>query len=160
MTRDKKYLLGSLQRNLWVILLILVTPACAASVDSVLFTSESFPPKSSAADIKLLGEEPSTPHIKLAQLSVAESKQKLYKMQLKIREKAAALGADAVVFTDPEVSYESNVSYAPVYRPWGYWSPNYGWYGGGYASAMPVTNKVRRNTLIGIAIKYINDTGN
>jgi len=74
-----------------------------------------------------------------------------------IMKKAAEMGADAVIFKDPEVSYEHSVSYAPVYRPHGYYTPHYGWYGGGYSSAMPVSQKTRRHTLTGLAIRYTND---
>ncbi len=158
MIRDMSNSFDRLRHGLLMILLILAGTACAG-IDTVQFTSEVFPPKDSARDVVILDEKPSEPHIRIAQLTIADSKKKNFQIQRKIREKAADMGADAVVFGDPKSYYDHSVRYAPVYRPYGYYSSYYGWYGGGYATAVPVKNKVRRNNLTGTAIKYIEGTG-
>ena len=139
-----------------LILLIFAGVACTR-VEYVRFSSETFPPKK-PGQVEVLGKDPTVPFTKIAQLSVIESTKKLTNIQPMIMKKAASMGADAVIFKDPEVDYEHRVSYAPVYRPWGYYTPHYGWYGGGYTGAMPVSHKIRRHTLTGLAVRYKSDT--
>jgi len=155
MVVDIKRVPKSLERALLVIMLILGCTSCA-TVDIVRFTHETFPPKQ-AGEVEVLGKPPPVPYEKVAQLTIADSTKKLYTLQRMIMKKATSMGADAVIFSDPEAHYEHKVTYAPVYRPWGYYSPYYG-YGGSYMSAIPTSSNVRRNTLSGIAIKYTGDT--
>jgi len=146
----------------WRFCLLASLALCAVScsgVDVVHFTSDTFPPKRSAADVEILDARPDRPHVRLAQISIADSKKKFSALQRTIREKAAELGADAVVFSDPEHYYDNDVRYAPVYQPWGYYAPYYGWYGGAYATGVPIKHKVRRNSLSGVAIKFTNAPG-
>jgi hypothetical protein len=136
-------------------LLVFALTACASGVDTVRFTSETFPPTQSVSSVEVLEKAPDRPYIKLAQITIGNSKKTGANLSVQIREEAAELGADAVVFSDPVMSFSGGTQYAPVYRPWGYYSPYYGgYYGGAYVTARPVPYKVRRNTLSGLAIRY------
>ena len=146
------------RRLLPLLLLLPAAASCAPGIDMVQYTGAVYPPKASPNDVQILEEMPSAPHARIALITIAESKKSLGVLQRSIMNKAAELGADAVVFGDPESSFRTDVSYAPVYRPWGYYSPYYGWYGGGYRDAVPRAYKVRYNTLAGLAIRY-QDTG-
>lgn len=86
-----------LRLSLPIILVGVVISACS-NVDTVLLTSETFPPKSSVHDIEVLEQEPTRPHINIAELSIASRWLSVEQMRQKILEKAATLGADAVVF--------------------------------------------------------------
>ena len=137
------------------LLLILAVTSCASGVDTVRFTSETFPPNKSVGSVQVLEKAPDRPYIKLAQITIANSKKSGANLQVQIREEAAKMGADAVIFSDPVMSFSGGTQYAPVYRPWGYYSPYYGaYYGGAYVTARPIPYKVRNNTLSGVAIRY------
>jgi len=140
--------------GLFLFLLTLALNSCGAGVETVRFTSEKYPPTQSTGDVTILSETPDRSYIKLAQITVANSKKSGSVLQVTIREEAAKLGANAVVFGDPVISYSGGTQYAPVIRPWGYYSPYYGAYGGSYVTARPVPYKVRHNSLSGMAIRY------
>jgi hypothetical protein len=74
--------------------------ACT-SVDTVLLTGETFPPKASVSDVEVLEQEPTRPHIQIAELGIASIWLSEEHKRQKILEKAATLGADAVVFSEP-----------------------------------------------------------
>lgn len=109
--------------------------ACA-SVDTILLTNDTFPPKGSAEEVAVLRQTPTRPHRDLAELRIGDSRLSFGSLQHKILNRAAALGADAVVFTQPQTQTIRRESYQPVYGPWGYNSPyyagpwGYGMYGG------------------------------
>ena len=141
--------------GLFLLLLTLAVASCSsAAVETVRFTSEIYPPTKSTGDVRILDEPPDTPYVKLAQLTIANSKKSGSVLQVTIREEAAKLGAEAVVFGDPVISYSGGTQYVPVYRPWGVYSPWYGAYGGAYVTARPVPYKSRHNSLSGLAIRY------
>jgi hypothetical protein len=140
--------------GLFLALLTLALTSCGAGVETVRFTSEKYPPTKSTGDVTILSEPPPRSYVKLAQITVANSKKSGSVLQVTIREEAAKLGANAVVFGDPVISYTGGTQYAPVYRPWGYYSPYYGGYGGAYVTARPIPYKVRHNSLSGVAIRY------
>jgi len=141
--------------GLFLFLLILALNSCgAAGVETVRFTSDTYPPTKSTGDVTILSEPPARSYVKLAQITVANSKKSGSVLQVTIREEAAKLGANAVVFGDPVISYSGGTQYAPVARPWGYYSPYYGGYGGSYVTARPIPYKVRHNSLSGVAIRY------
>jgi len=137
-----------------LLLLTLVLTSCGSGVETVRFTSEKYPPTKSTGDVTILSEPPDRSYVKLAQFTVANSKKSGSVLQVTIREEAAKLGANAVVFGDPVISYSGGTQYAPVVRPWGYYSPYYGGYGGSYVTARPIPYKVRHNSLSGVAIRY------
>ena len=83
-------------------LLCLACVACAAPVDIVRFTNEAFPPKESPDQVAVLHEKPGRPHIELAELSVHSDMLSFEHLQREILERAAKLGADGVVFAEPE----------------------------------------------------------
>jgi hypothetical protein len=72
-------------------------------VDTVLLTGEAFPPKDSVSDVEVLEQEPTRPHIQFAELSVSCLWLSAERGRQKILEKAATLGADAVVFSEPGI---------------------------------------------------------
>ncbi len=139
-------------------LFLLLLPAlasCGPGVDMVKFTSETYPPAKSVSSVEILQKPPDRPYIKLAEITIGNSKKSGATLQVKIREEAAKLGADAVVFSNPVTSFSGGTQYAPVYRPWGYYSPYYGgYYGGAYMTTRPIPYKVRNTTLSGVAIRY------
>ena len=158
MSELTKQQIAKITRRIFMVLVLSTAYSCAG-VDVVHFTSDVYPPKHSGADVKILETKPTQPHVRIAQLTVSDSKKKGWKLQRMIRDKAANLGADAIIFSDPQHYYDNSVRYAPVYRPWGYYYPTYGWYGGSYVTGVPITHKVRRNSLSGVAIKFTGKSG-
>ena len=142
--------------TLFLILLIPSVTSCAhGKMDIVKFTSEKYPQNTDVSSVEILDKAPDRPYVKIAQLTMGNSKDSGASLQVKIREEAAAMGADAVIFSEPVMSFSGGTQYAPVVRPWGYYSPYYGGYhGGAYVTARPIPYKVRRNTLSGVAIRY------
>jgi hypothetical protein len=141
-----------------------------ATVQVLRLTSETFPPRE-VQDVAILSQFPSGQHEKIAELSETSSSENISKLQRHLLDKAAELGADAVVFSTPITRTEQHVAYQPVYSPWGYYAPYYGpgpygyWGPGGYRygpwgptwgyhQAVPVPYQVRRTTLKGTAIRY------
>ena len=78
----------------------------------------------------MLEEKPTRPHLELAELRIGDSWLSFGSLQRKILNRAATLGADAVVFAKPETQTQHEVAYEPLYHPWGYNSPYYGIPGG------------------------------
>ena len=156
MARNPSKVLFWMRDRPFPLLLILALTACSSGIDTVRFTSETYPPAKSISSVEILEKAPENrPYIKLAQITIGNSKDSGAKLSVKIREEAAKMGADAVVFSDPVISYSGGTQYAPVYRPWGYYSPYYGgYYGGAYMTTRPIPYKVRKNSLSGLAIRY------
>jgi hypothetical protein len=155
----------------------LLLSACTR-VDTILLTSETFPPKRSADEVAVLEQKPTRPHVDLAELRIGDSELSFGRLQHKILDKAASLGADAVVFARPQTQTTHEVAYQPLYDPWGYNSPYYGspwgyggfggyggpygsWgpWGGGYAGSVAVPYDETMNMLMGTAIRYTEATG-
>lgn len=160
---------GRLLAGLLIFGLCLALSACV-SVDTILLTSKKFPPKTSTDDVAVLERQPARSHLELAELRTGDSWLSFGTLQQRILNRAAALGADAVVFEQPETQTTHRVAYEPAYEPWGYNSPYYGsswgygryggfyggWgmWGGGYSAlaAVPYDETVRM--LMGTAIRY------
>jgi hypothetical protein len=157
--------------------LVSMTSLACARVDMVRLTTESFPAKHSVEEVEILTQKPTSPTIQLAELSMESTSVSFETMQEKILKKAATLGADAVVFSEPMTSVQRKVAYQPVYSPWSYYGPYYGpgawgygmgaygwgyrgmygpWGGAGYAGSTPVPYDVAVNRLKGTAIRYTN----
>lgn len=154
--------------------------ACT-SVDTILLTSDTFAPKKSADEVAVLEQNPTRPHREIAELRIGDGWLSFGSLQHKILNKAAALGADAVVFAKPETVTQHEVAYEPLYDPWGYNSPYYGtpwgygglggnggpygsWgpWGGGYSGSVAVPYDEVTRLLKGTAIRYTEaaDLGN
>ncbi|MBU6481099.1 MAG: hypothetical protein KGS09_11215 [Nitrospirae bacterium] len=73
-----------------------------ASVDVLMLSGETFSPRTTVSDVEVLEQEPTRPHIQIAELSVDSLWLSIASKRQKILEKAAMLGADAVVFSEPE----------------------------------------------------------
>lgn len=140
-------------------------------------TSEKFAPRP-INDVEILDKEPTTEHLRLAELLTSSSTSSLDDLQRDILKKAAKLGASAVVFSRPTVHTEQRVAYSGGYSPWGYYAPYYygpgprgyfgfgygpwpyGSYGGMYGPWGPgwgyldVPYVVQVQTLKGVAIRY------
>src|SRR5262249_51866169 len=149
-------------------LLFLWVAAGCANVQVLRLTSETFPPRE-AKDVVILSQFPSLQHEKIAELSETSSSDSVSKLQRHLLDKAAELGADAVVFSTPITHVEQRVAYQSGYSPWGYYSPYYGpgpygywgpWgysYGPwgptwGYYQSVPLPYQARTTTLTGTAI--------
>ena len=154
MARNPSKAFVQIRNTLVPLLLILAVASSAYGMDVVKFTSEEYPRTKDVSSVEILEKAPDRPYIKLALITIGNSKKSGATLQTKIRERAAKMGAHAVVFGDPVMSFSGGTQYAPVIRPWGYYSPYYGAYGGSYVTARPVPYKVRRNTLSGVAIRY------
>lgn len=152
------------------IALLLVCVTGCADVQVLRLTSETFPSRE-IQDVAILSQFPSVEHTKIAELSETSSSDNIAKLQRHLLDKAAELGADAVVFTTPVTHVERRVAYQPAYSPWGYYSPYYGpgpygyWGPWGYSygpwggpmwsyQAVPVPYQVRTTTVKGTAIHY------
>lgn len=144
--------------------------AGCANVQVLRLTSETFPARE-VEDVAILSQFPGDQHQKVAELSETSSSENVSKLQRHLLDKAAELGADAVVFSTPITRTEQRVAYQSVYSPWGYYAPYYGpgpyGYGGpwgyrygpwgpmlGYHQAVPVPYQVRSTTVKGTAIRY------
>ena len=117
--------------------------AACASVDTVRFTEQKFPPKNSVKDVQILDRKPPCDHVVIARLSVDDSEYDSFETeQKKILNEAASLGADAVIFSQPQKSVRQGVTYSRAgcisCGPYGYGTYGYpGWgYGAGYGYGM------------------------
>ena len=130
------------------------------SVDTVRFTSQTFPPKNSIQEVDVLSRTPKRAHVRIAQLSVEDAALGYEKEQGAILKKAAKLGADAVVFhrgTKRTVANPAYGGYAYNYASpgWGYGSyGGVGYYYSGYGMARPMMYDTTVRSLTGIAIHY------
>ena len=158
-----------------VLELCLLLSACT-SVDTILLTSETFPPKGSADEVAVLEEKPTRPHQELAELRIGDSWLSFGSLQRKILNRAATLGADAVIFAKPQTQTLHEVAFEPLYDSWGYNSPYYGtpwgyggmgyggpvgsWgpWGGGYSGSVAVPYDEVTRMLMGTAIRYTDAT--
>ncbi len=148
-------------------LIVAVLLACSSTHVNVLrLTSETFPSRPSASDVVILEQAPAAEHIRIAELSVT-STGNLEDLQQQILNRAAELGAQAVVFFPSVTEMERRFMYQPIYyySPWGYYSPFYYGYSpdpywlfglgpGGYRQYVLVPYTVAVHTLKGIAIRY------
>jgi len=142
------------------------------SVDTVRFTNQKFPAKESVEQVEILDRKPLCDHVVIARLSVDDSEYDSFEAeQKKILKKAAALGADAVIFSKPQKSVRRGVTSSGMgcmsCGPYGYGMYGYpGWgYGSGYGNGMgwgnggmaiPYNYTVK--SLRGVAIHYTNST--
>ena len=152
-------------------LLLLWVAAGCTNVQVLRLTSETFPSRE-VEDVAILSRFPSLEYEKIAELSETSSSDNIEKLQRHLLNKAAELGADAVVFSTPITHTEQRVAYQPVYSPWGYYAPSYygpgpyGYWGPwgyrygpwgptwGYQQAVLVPYSVRITTVKGTAIHY------
>ncbi len=160
----------------WAALAFLLT-ACA-SVDVVRLSNDRFPAKASAEQVELLQGPPACPYEELAQLMMDDASSDFSQMQRMILDRAAELGADAVIFGKPEQRVQHEVAYQSVYAggmysPWATGGWAYGpypvGYGGmgmgmgmggmGYMGDMAVPYDVTVKAMKGLAIRYANRGG-
>src|SRR5215470_6078539 len=93
----------------WVMpatLLLAVNLAGCASVEVLTLSDQTFPPRTN--HIEALEDFPHRPFIQIAELSTDSGWLSLASKRQQILEKAAALGADAVVFQAPNLPQEPN----------------------------------------------------
>jgi hypothetical protein len=159
-----------------LVLGLMLALAGCTSVDMVRLTSQQFPPKRSVEDVEVLQQVPACPHVALAELRVEDTSSGYGAMQQNMLEKAAGLGADAVVFAKPEEQIQHQVTYQPgmmMGGPFGYGGFGYGgmmygpypygmgYYGGypAYGGGAAVPYDVEVKSLKGLAIRYIQSSG-
>ena len=150
--------------------------AGCSTVNTLLLTSQTFPPKASWQEVEIVDKEPLCPHVNIARLSVEETGSNSYEsMQHHILKKAATLGSDAVVFSKPEKHVTHGVAYqGPLlmagpwgmgsyyYPGWGYgvpygrWGLGYGMGGLGYAGGVALPYDYTTSSLTGLAMRYWN----
>src|SRR5215813_15126443 len=87
-------------------LLLAVNVAGCASVDVLTLSDQTFPPRTNHIDA--LEDYPHRPFIQIAELSTDSVWLSFASKRQKILEKAATLGADAVVFQAPNLPQEPN----------------------------------------------------
>jgi hypothetical protein len=150
-------------------LLLWAAQGCA-DVQVLRLTSQTFPARE-MQDVAILSQFPTGQYEKIAELSETSSSDNIAKLQRHILDKAAELGADAVVFSTPITHVEKRMAYQSAYSPWGYYSHYYGpgpygyWGPWGYSygpwgapmwgyQAVPVPYQVRTTTVKGTAIHY------
>jgi hypothetical protein len=90
----------------------------------VRLSSEQFSPRR-ISDVEILDQEPTTEHLRLAELMASSSTSSLKDLQHDILKKAAKLGASAVVFSRSTTHTEHRIAQGPGYSPWGYNAPYY-----------------------------------
>jgi hypothetical protein len=138
--------------------LYLLFSACA-SVDTILLTSEKFPPKTSADEVAVLDQ-------KLARIIATSQSADEDRMRDKILARAETIGADAVVLGRSDV-LESMMGPSPLYEstlgpaadsfsPYagGWWSP---FYYDPWSFVQGAADQIgRTDYLSGTAIRYMN----
>lgn len=156
-----------------ILVLCLLFSGCT-SVDTIMLTSDTFPPKESADEIAVLEHKPARPHQEIAELRIGDSWLSFGSLQRKILNQAAVIGADAVIFAKPQSLTQHQVAYQLLYDPWGYNSPYYGtpwgyggyggpygsWgpWGGGYSGSVAVPYDEVMRMFMGTAIRYTEAT--
>jgi hypothetical protein len=105
------------------VILCAVVSACS-NVQVVRLTSDTFSSRA-INEVEILEQEPTTDHLRLAELVASSSTSSLDNLQHDILKKAAKLGASAVVFSPPTVHTEQRIAQSGGYNPWGYYSPYY-----------------------------------
>ena len=157
-------------RSLWVSLLGLgvgaVMTACA-TVDVAPLTDQTFPSKASSRQVEVLNQEPSCPHILLADLAIQGDANEFQHLQTKVLDKAASLGADAVVFakSQPQIRHQAAYQSYPAWNFGGWMYGSYP-YGFGYYGGWPInggdvaaSHAMARLSLEGTAIRYTQTHG-
>jgi hypothetical protein len=138
------------------------------TVDTIRLTLDKWPPKQSTDMVERLGEAPLRPYREVADLAARGESASVKRIRHKMVERAAELGADAVIFHRPQHLAKEGVMYQPVYSPWGYNDPYYGedpfgWddprygrlgYGDPYGNYRAVPYEIPIISLKGIAIIY------
>lgn len=144
---------------------IALVSCTTVKVDTIRLTLDKHPPKE-PSQVRPLAKLPADGFEEIADLTARGDSVDFEKLQKKILERAAELGADAVVFSTGQEHVKEGVTYRRIYRPWGYYDPYYGpdpWgygdvgYGGlGYGSYgyMAQPYEIRINSLKGTAIRY------
>ena len=151
---------------------IALSLSSCVSVDTVRLTNQQFPAKASVGEVEILDRKPSCDHVVIARLSVDDSEYDSFQgEQEKILKKAAALGADAVIFSKPQKSVRQGVTNSGMgcmaCGPYGYGMYGYpGWgYGSGYGygmgwgyGGMAVPYNYTVKSLRGVAIHFTNSS--
>lgn len=144
---------------------LLLTACSSIDVDTIRYTTEPSPPRPSSASVLTLSDPPGWPYKKLAQISARGPRAELDDLQEEILERAAELGAEAVIF-DKEITHvHRDVAYRPTYRSYGYYDPWYRpdaygigrrglGYGSGYGAPVPHETVTVIESLKGTAIIY------
>lgn len=128
------------------------------------FTDTTYPPRSTAAAVDWLQEEPTRPHVEVARITVRSSNYSLETLRHTMLGRARSLGADAII---PEVTMVvMSQAGSPYYEP-GLLSPagaafalyGYGWYtpysSNPYILTQGATDQPRiEQVLSGIAIRF------
>lgn len=156
--------------QVWMVGIGLGLSGCA-SVDTIRLTNQTFPAKGSVQQVEVLDRKPTCAHVAIARLSVDDSEYDSFEAeQQKILKKAAALGADAVIFSKAQKTQKVGVTYSGLgcvycgawgygyygYPGWGYGPYGYG-AGWGYGGmAIPYNYTVK--SLKGVAIHYTDTT--
>jgi len=142
-------------------LLYVLATACS-SVDVVPLTEHSFPSKASIRDIEVLEHEPACPHILLADLAAQGKADDFQHLQTSLLDKAASLGADAVIFAkaQPHTRHHTDYQSYPAWSfggwMYGSYPYGYGYYGGWPVSAgdVAVSHEVTELSVRGTAIRF------
>ena len=101
-------------RQLSTALLCLFLTACA-QVDVVGLTKEGFRQKPREGQVAALEHPPQRPYLRLAELSLSDT-QSDAEVKSRILQKAAELGADAVIFSPAKTKTEKSLIYQRVSR--------------------------------------------
>lgn len=83
-------------------LLLGLTVAACGNIHTVLLTREGVSTPKPVAQVESLIQEPARSYVRLAELGIIDTRYTPDEMRKKILEKASALGADAVIFSEPE----------------------------------------------------------
>ena len=89
-----------------VMLLCVACSACTPPVDVIPFTSGTFPPKASGEHVAVLHEKPTRPFLEIAELDVHSTMVGFERLERALLDRAAQLGADAVILSDSETSVQ------------------------------------------------------
>jgi hypothetical protein len=122
--------------------LLLVTGCNTVSINSNQYIGVQTCPPSNPAQIEILRQEPTRPHVQLGEVRAEPSSEKVsvQKIETALRDAAAKMGADAIVI----VHDRTEVTGAVVTGPW-------------YGRSV---QQIKGRVIVGVAIKYTGESKN
>lgn len=88
-----------------------LTLAACGHIHTIVLTKEPLSIRKPVAEIETLVQEPARSYVRLAELSIIDTRYSPEEMKRKILEKASALGADAVIFSEPEQRLQPRMAF-------------------------------------------------
>jgi hypothetical protein len=157
---ERPFCIGAISAAIGIVFLNCTT----VKIDTIRLTMENFPPQE-PSQVSVLTRLPSRGYEEIADLAARGDSADFEDFREKIVERAAELGADAVVLSNLAEYTKQGIAYTPAYSPWGYQNPygpdpwgyndvGYGGLGYGGYGYVDQPYEVRIHSLKGTAIRH------